>query len=157
MIMRCDDLHSVFSLYAILLLHRHGIKRVVIMKSIQSTIRQFKHESDTWKRRLEDLLRENVYLKDQLAERLNDSITGKDFLEVAEQYLNRFIPQDEIINLIRHDITVYDKLLAKEGSMDKAIEEMIEQKNEKMRRELQMLDLTFHNLKVQFNNFLQKV
>jgi hypothetical protein len=127
------------------------------MKYIQSTIRQFQHESDSWKRMLEKLVCQNDYLKNQLTERLDEGNTGRAFLEVAEEYLNRFIAQDEIMNLIRHDISVYDQLLLKRKYSDEDLEELIEQKNEKMRMELRILDKTFHDLKIQFNNFLHKV
>ena len=127
------------------------------MNNTQSTIRQFQRESDSWKQRVEKLLYQNYYLKNQLTERLDEGNTGRAFLEVAEEYLNRFLAQDEIINLIRHDITVYDQLLVKGINVDEPLQEIIEQKNEKMRMELRILDKTFHELKIQFNNFLHKV
>ena len=98
------------------------------MNNTQSTIRQFQRESDSWKQRVEKLLYQNYYLKNQLTERLDEGNTGRAFLEVAEEYLNRFLAQDEIINLIRHDITVYDQLLVKGINVDEALQEIIEQK-----------------------------
>ena len=127
------------------------------MNNTQSTIRQFQRESDSWKQRVEKLLYQNYYLKNQLTERLDEDNTGRAFLEVAEEYLNRFLAQDEIINLIRHDITVYDQLLVKGINVDEALQEIIEQKNEKMRMELQILDKTFHDLKIKFDNFLHNI
>ena len=127
------------------------------MNNTQSTIRQFQRESDSWKQRVEKLLYQNYYLKNQLTERLDEGNTGRAFLEVAEEYLNRFLAQDEIINLIRHDITVYDQLLVKGINVDEALQEIIEQKNEKMRMELQILDKTFHDLKIKFDNFLHNI
>ena len=127
------------------------------MNNNQSTIRQFQRESDSWKQRVEKLLYQNYYLKNQLTERLDEGNTGRAFLEVAEEYLNRFLAQDEIINLIRHDITVYDQLLVKGINVDEALQEIIEQKNEKMRMELQILDKTFHDLKIKFDNFLHNI
>ena len=127
------------------------------MNNTQSTIRQFQRESDSWKQRVEKLLYQNYYLKNQLTERLDEGNTGRAFLEVAEEYLNRFLAQDEIINLIRHDITVYDQLLVKGINVDEPLQEIIEQKNEKMRMELQILDKTFHDLKIKFDNFLHNI
>ena len=124
------------------------------MKNIQSTISEFQHESNMWKRKLADLLLENAYLKNRLAEKLNEGYTTRNFLELAEQYLNRFIRKDEIINLIRHDITVYDKLLTNSRYKNNTLLEKLEQKNDRMRRELQMLDTKFNILKTQFDNFL---
>lgn len=130
---------------------------IVIMKNIQSAIKQFQHESDSWKRKLEFLLQENAYLKNRLAELLNEQKIDRGIVESAELYLNRFIRKDEIIFLFRNDIAEFDEMLKNENYEDRVLVKAIEHKNKMMSKELQKLDTTFKNLKIQFNNFLADV
>lgn len=118
---------------------------------------QFQHESDAWKRKLESWLLENAYLKIRLAELLSQDHVDMKFLDAAESYLNGFVRKDEIIYLLRNDIARFDRLLKAEGHNDKGLAKTIEQKNKMMRRELQKLDSTFNDVKMQFDNFLAKV
>lgn len=126
------------------------------MKDIKLKIKQFQHESDAWKRKLESWLQENVYLKNRLAELLSQDHVDMKFLDAAELFLNGFVRKDEIIYLLRNDIARFDKLLKEEEYKDKALAKTIEQKNKMMRKELLKLDSTFNDVKMQFNNFLSK-
>lgn len=130
---------------------------IVIMKNIQSAIKQVQHESDAWKRKLEFLLQENAYLKNRLAELLNERKIDRNIVETAELYLNRFVRKDEIIFLFRYDIAEFDEMLKNENYDDKVLVKAIEHKNKMMSKELQKLDTTFKNLKIQFNNFLADI
>lgn len=117
-------------------------------------IRQFQQESDEWKRTLELLLLENAYLKNRLAEIVNVSRTTMPFLEKAEDYQNRFMQKDEVINLMRKDITEFDRLLAQCTAENRDLLKTIMHRQKSLRKELLLLESTFSSLKVQFQQML---
>lgn len=116
-------------------------------------LRQFQQESDAWKRMLVFLSDENSTLKTRLAEVVKDDGINPEFLSNAELYQNKFMQKDEIISLIRQDITGIDKLLIKELYKDKAAKEVIH-KQKILRRELKKLATSFNEMKFHFNNYL---
>lgn len=117
-------------------------------------IRQFQQESDEWKRTLELLLLENAYLKNRLAEIVNVSRATMPFLEKAEDYQNRFMQKDEVINLMRKDITEFDRLLAQCTAESRDLLKTIMHRQKSLRKELILLESTFSSLKVQFQQML---
>lgn len=117
-------------------------------------VKQLQRESDGWKRTLELLLLENAYLKNKLAEIVNVSSTTLPFLEKAEDYQNRFMQKDEVINLMRQDIHEFDRLLAACGPDNKTMLKSVQQKQQMLRKELLLLESTFSQLKVQFRDML---
>jgi len=117
-------------------------------------VKQLQRESDGWKRTLELLLLENAYLKNKLAEIVNVSSTTLRFLEKAEDYQNRFMQKDEVINLMRQDIHEFDRLLAACGADDKEMLKSVQQKQQRLRKELLMLESTYSQLKAQFRDML---
>ena len=117
-------------------------------------IRQFRHESDTWKRSLEFIMQENTYLKNRLAEVLKDIAADEDLLNTAEQYQNHFIREDETIHLLRRDIAGLDKLLVREVYEDgQLISDLIHQRR-KLAAEIKNSVSEFNKLKFDFNNYL---
>jgi len=114
--------------------------------------RQFQYESDAWKRSLAFLLEENLILKHRLAELIRENRMLSDLLDVAEEYQNRFIRNDEIINLMRLDIAGFDKLLIKDIYEDGSLMKGLIRKQKKLRREFKMLEVAFNELKTQFNH-----
>lgn len=124
------------------------------MSSCSIDVKQFQRESDEWKRTLELLLLENAYLKNRLAEIVNVSNGTLPFLEKAEDYQNRFMQKDEVINLMRQDITEFDRQLAACGPDDKDLLSSIQKKQQALRKELLLLESTFSVLKVQFRDML---
>lgn len=117
-------------------------------------VKQFQQESDEWKRTLELLLLENAYLKNRLAEIVNASRTTLPFLEKAEDYQNRFMQKDEVINFMRQDITEFDRLLVQCNADNRELLNTIMQRQKSLRKELLLLESTFSSLKVQFHQML---
>lgn len=117
-------------------------------------VKQFRLESDEWKRTLELLLLENAYLKNRLAEIVKVSSATLLFLEKAEDYQNRFMQKDEVINLMRQDINEFDRLLAACGPDKKELLKSIQQRQQTLRKELMLLESTFSLLKVQFRDMI---
>lgn len=124
------------------------------MPHTKSKIKQFQYESDAWRRILAFLLQENAILKTRLAEVVRENNVSGDFLEMAEQYQNQFIRNDQIINFIRLDITELDNLLTKNLHENGLVVKTISRKQKKLRKELTTLETTFNEIKIHFNNYL---
>ena len=116
-------------------------------------LRQFQQECEAWKRVLYFISEENSFLKTRLAEVIRNDGVDPGFLNTAELYQNKFMQKDEIIALMRKDVSGIDKLLSQLmylNSQDK----VATQKQKKLRREIKKLVSAFNDLKFQFNNFL---
>jgi hypothetical protein len=120
-------------------------------------IRQFQHESDSWKRTLEFLMHENSILQNRLAEVLNTTIDDNDILPVAEQYQNRFVQEDEYIHLIRKEIAEQDRLLLKDTYSDGELFYEIIRKHKKLSAEMQNIIKEFNKIRFDFNSYLGEV
>lgn len=128
------------------------------MTSSESKIRQFQHESDTWKRALEFIIGENVALKTRLAEILSGKQVTREFLERAEKYQNDFTREDEMVRLLRYDISKLDKLLFKDQYLDgKSVAEEIISKQKNLSREVENITKEFSRLKFDFNNYMAEI
>ena len=117
-----------------------------------SKISQLQHESDTWKRSLFFLSGENVHLKTRLSEILKGD-TDKRTLETAEIFQNNFIAEDELIRLLRGDISAFDKLIVREVSEDGAILDELMQKLKTIRINMSNAETRFSKLKLDFNRY----
>lgn len=126
------------------------------MEDACGRIRQLQHQSDAWKRSLEFLRQENVYLKNRLAEVLTASRHNAEFLEEVEQFQNQFILQDSILDLIRRDIADMDKLLANEVYMNKETKSVFS-KHKKLEVDVRKLELNFNLLSIRFNDYIREV
>jgi hypothetical protein len=124
------------------------------MPDTKSKIKQFQYESDAWRRMLVFLLQENAILKTRLAELVHENNVSHDFLEMAEQYQNQFIRNDQIINFVRLDIAELDNLLTRNLNENGLVVKAIARKQKKLRKELITLETTFNEIKIQFNNYL---
>lgn len=115
---------------------------------------QFHHENKTWKRLLEFFKQENTFLKNRLAEVLENNI-DKEFLALAEQFQNKFIMKDEFIDELGHDINTLDRdLRHKENCM---LDNKLIKKQEKLRNEMEYFEKDFYQLKNEFNKYLAAV
>lgn len=127
------------------------------MASPELKIRQFRHESDTWKRNLEFMMQENANLKNRLAEVLQAISGSDDLLETAEQYQNEFIREDETIHLLRRDIANLDNLIVREFYEDGHLIRDVMSQRKKLSHEVRTAVVEFNKLKFDFNNYLGEV
>lgn len=118
---------------------------------LNSKPEQFLHETKTWSRLLEFIKQENTFLKNRLAAVL-DHQTDKDFLALAEQFQNRFIINDELIDELRHDINLQENDFAKNDDM--ACDHKTIRKQDKFRNEMEYFEKNFLGLKNEFNKYL---
>ena len=116
-------------------------------------ILQYRHESDTWKRYLQFIQQENNHLKNRLSQVLQ-SDTDHDFLERAEYFQNKFIAEDDTVNMLRQDIHEPDKFLAKDSSDDSAILKELQKRLKKMHKDMEIVEKQFNKLKSDFNLYL---
>jgi len=60
-------------------------------------------ENGNWLNALNELRVENIRLKDQLSAAISQDVSHE-FVEKAEQFQQRFVEKDQVIDLLRHDI-----------------------------------------------------
>ncbi len=115
---------------------------------------QFHHENKTWTRLLEFFKQENTFLKNRLAE-VVDQRMDKEFLVLAETFQNKFIIKDEYIDELRNDINIQDEHL-KEGK-NLFDDNKLSKHQEKLRNEMEYFEKDFNKLKNEFNKILSSV
>ena len=83
-----------------------------------------------------------------------DHKTDKDFLNLAEQYQNKFILKDEFINEIMQDAKKQEETIKDIISKKTMLEERIIKKQQKLRNETEYLEKDYTKLKNDFNRQL---
>lgn len=119
--------------------------------------RQFKYESETWKRNLEFMMQENTCLKNRLSEVLDSVPADENILNAAEEYQNYFVREDESLHLLRRDIAELDNLLTREIYDDGLVKKELLFKKKKLSKEVETSIREFNRLKFDFNNYLAEV
>jgi len=118
-------------------------------------LKQLQYKTDTWKRLLGFMLDENIHLKNRLSEVLKDKF-NKNLLEDVENFQSSFIKEDELIGLLRHDVTELDKLLVMEIFEDGKIIKEIDRRMTKLRNNIINAERQFGKLKSEFNSYLSE-
>lgn len=118
-------------------------------------IRQLQYETDTWKRLLGFLMDENVHLKNRLAEILKDNF-NKTLLEEVDNFQGRFVKEDDLISLLRHDLAEIDTLLLREIFEDGILSREVRVKMNKLRHNMVNAERQFSRLKLEFNSYLSE-
>ncbi|MBP7556457.1 MAG: hypothetical protein KA821_09340 [Chitinophagaceae bacterium] len=118
-------------------------------------IRQLQYESNGWKRTLSFLTDENIHLKNRLSEILQEN-SGKDLLTNAENFQTGFLRHDALINLLKNDISQFDKLLVSELLADEPFAASVELFCQNIRIKINSLKKQFDQLKTDFNDYLLK-
>ena len=119
------------------------------------TREQVKIETSTWKRLLDFFMEENVHAKNRLVNILRDGF-DRNLLDELEDFQSQFVQQDEVINLLRRDITELDKLLLNENRHDGTSPDLIERKLENLRHNLSNSERRFCDLQLGFNRYLSQ-
>ena len=85
---------------------------------------QLKYEIESCKRLLSFVSDENVHLKNRLSEVVRDTF-NKSMLAGLENYLSKFVAQDELINLLKNDIAkIESPLLVKVHEDDEIVKDI---------------------------------
>ncbi len=121
----------------------------------QKKMEQLKIETGTWKRLIDFFMEENVNSKNRLSNILKDRFDRK-LLDEFEKFHSEFMKQDEVINLLRSEITELDKLLLNQKINDGISPELIDRKVENLRHNLSDSERRFSELQLDFNRYLSQ-
>ncbi len=116
---------------------------------------QLQYESDTMKRLLGFMMDENIHLKNRLSEVLKAEF-NKDLLDEVELFLSRFIKEDELISLLRNDLSELDKLLMKNAFEKELIKKEVYKRIKNLANNILIAERQFSKLKLEFNNYLSE-
>ena len=114
-------------------------------------LEQLRFESDTWKRNLAFMTEENIHLKSRLSEILKKKI-DKTLLPSAEEFNSSFLKHDDLIKVLRNDISGFDQLLTREQFENGAIIKTVESQLEVIRNNIKVTEERFNTLKLNFYN-----
>jgi hypothetical protein len=126
---------------------------ITIVMANNKKLFQLRHESDTWKRHLQFIQQENNYLKTRLSQVLQQD-TDEDFLERAEFFQNKFIAEDDTVNMLRQDIHEIDQMLEKDKVEESSMIKDLQKKLKKMNKDMEIVERQFNKLKTDFNTYL---
>ena len=120
-------------------------------------LQQFKYERETWSRLLNYLEEENILYKNRIAVILKKD-TDNMLIEMIEIFLNKFVLEDAIIAIFRHEISSASKKIPaiENGIIDKSSYEEIVITQNKLRSEIEIIEQQFNRLKFEFNKYMSK-
>ncbi len=131
----------------------HGTKYIKPAPAPALKIKQLTYEINTWKRLLDFMTDEIIHQKYKLSEILNNNFTPV-LLNEVENYLSRFIKEDELNGMLRYDVAEIDYLLEKNIMEVGKITPDIEKRLTILRNDISIAETEFRKLKVEFNNFI---
>jgi regulator of replication initiation timing len=120
------------------------------MSSIK--FQQFEYEIENWKRSLEFMKMENVFLKTRLAQ-ITKSDKEKDLLELVEFFHAFFINEDETIAMLRNDVAKLDSQLRQALTSDNKMAVEIVALQKRLRLDMETEERRFNKLKFEFNDY----
>jgi hypothetical protein len=116
-----------------------------MQQDLISTIEPYKPEIEAWQAKLQYLRNENNRLKYRLSVFLSSEKTCR-FVEHAESFLNRFVLQDEILAILRHEVYMHEN---KDESLG------YEEKQRSLGREMLSVEEAFGRLNAEFQKFIE--
>ena len=121
-------------------------------QSTETGIRQFQTEIEAWKQLLNSRMEENVLLKNAISDILKNNF-NQNSLEEIEGFQTQFIKEDDLIHLLRSDISDIENVLYSKISENGKIEKSFDTKIENLRRDLTNSTISFRMLKSAFHDF----
>ena len=118
----------------------------------EKDLRQFKTEIEVWKQLLNSRMEENVLLKNAISDILKNNF-NQNSLEEIEGFQTQFIKEDDLIHLLRSDISDIENVLYSKISENGKIEKSFDTKIENLRRDLTNSTISFRMLKSAFHDF----
>lgn len=117
--------------------------------------KQLQYEINNLRRLLDFMADENVHLKNRISEILSDRFDTY-LLEEVDGFQSSLIREDNLIALLRNEITEVDSLMRKEADRDAGLLKKTEVKLKRLHRNMQTAEKQFAKLKLQFHRFLSK-
>ena len=118
-------------------------------------LKQFRHETSTWKRMLDFMQEENIHLKNRLSDVLKESFNKK-MLDDVEIFQNNFIKADELIILLKNELAGIEKSLLTKFFVPEEMNRAIEIPIKKMRIKIDTAEKHFTKMNNDFNNYLSE-
>ena len=118
-----------------------------------SRLYQFREEAEGWKRTLEFIIHENVFLKNRISEALKSNLASE-FLDQADFFQNLLVKRDDAIRLLRHEVAEQGELLGKNPLDDGTAFSHLARKQKKIRSQVTGLADNFIQLRKTFNDFI---
>ncbi|MBU3714582.1 MAG: hypothetical protein FGM46_06490 [Ferruginibacter sp.] len=119
------------------------------------SIKQFWFEFETWRRLLENIQNENIYLKNRLAQIIKEESTNE-LLDDIEHYHNILLTEDSNIALLRNDVASQESWIRREVFEENATIKEILKTHKKLRKEIELFEQKFNKLKFEFNAFFSE-
>lgn len=129
----------------------HGYLKTDHMPELK--IKQLQYEINSWKRLLDFIMDENIHLKNRLSEILKDRF-DKYLLEEVDGFQSRFIRADNLVALLRNEITEVDKLLRHEMFKEGNLLKNAEIKVKRLHKNINNAEKQFNRIKSDFHRFL---
>jgi hypothetical protein len=117
------------------------------------TIKQFKSQSDSWKRSLQYMMEENAFLKERLSNMLMNGIDTQ-ALEQLEHFHSRFLCEDQLLSLLRDDVRELDMMLVNDVFQEEQLTRQTLAKLKDITSNMQIVEIGFSKLASEFNNYL---
>ena len=121
----------------------------------QLELRPLFYEFATWKRSLEFMQEENIYMKYMLSEILRDNF-DKALLAETEDFHNCLLREDDSIGLLRTEISETDRISSKEMLETGMISNQTSAMLKKIRNNIKNAEEVFIELKARFINYLSE-
>jgi predicted metal-dependent phosphoesterase TrpH len=120
-------------------------------------LNEMKSEHDEWQNRIK-FYRDEIKQFNHHLGKVAQPGAPKDLLASVEHFQNQFIRQSEVLDIIRHDFKQHENLIeALDNPERKAPEESIQKIHSTQREKLDQFEKIFHELRGEFNVFLNKV
>jgi hypothetical protein len=104
------------------------------------------NESKQWLTALNELRSENIRLKNSLSQAISHEVS-LEFVELAERFQHRFIEKDQVIDLLRHDLSMLQHKLSTQ-QLTRTEECAV------LKKDIEQLIDEFHRMKTSFARFL---
>ena len=118
-------------------------------------VKQFMHETETWKRTLGFIEEENVILKNRISEILSNITNGNtDLIEKMEEFQDSFVREDESIQQLRKQIKSEDGLLVRDTYEDGNLFRVVSGKQKRLRKQFDAVENKFKKIRNEFNDYL---
>lgn len=122
----------------------------------EKKMRQFQDVLATWKQLLNARMEENILLKYKISEILKNNF-NQNCLEEIEEFQTQFIKEDELINLLRKDVSELDNYILSKALQDGKMEKSFDAKIENLRKDIASSTSRFRASKTAFDNFQNKI
>ena len=120
---------------------------------IPDKIHLLEYQSNSWKRILYFMTEENIHLKKMVSHLLTNKIS-KISLEQVEDLYGRFLKNDELIALLRDELTTFDKLIRDTATDHADAWKYTREMCDELTKKFEVVEQQFTSLKYDFGNYL---